>query len=163
MPAELKRRDLSGIYIFDTFPGESKRQPTCIEDCQPETRRKLLLTKSKEWLRDCIEQLAKTFKETTDYLVTEGCVTDEQRKEFFAMIDRNVERSKYNWAEHELLPPSRWLWIYKVLGYRLTLLYDLWHLMRCDGITMLAGWEQSRGARLEKATADIFNIKVITL
>ena len=100
--AELKRRDLSGIYIFDTFPGESKRQPTCIEDCQPETRRKLLLTKSKEWLRDCIEQLAKTFKETTDYLVSEKCVTDEQRKEFFAMIDRNVERSKYNWAEHEL-------------------------------------------------------------
>jgi hypothetical protein len=35
--------------------------------------------------------------------------------------------------------------------------------MRCDGITMLAGWEQSRGARLEKATAEIFNIKVITL
>ena len=77
--AKLKRRDLSGIYIFDTFPGETKRQPTCIEDCQPETRRKLLLTKSKEWLRDCIEQLAKTFKETTDYLVSEKCVTDEQR------------------------------------------------------------------------------------
>ena len=75
--AELKRRDLSGIYIFDTFPGESKRQPTCIEDCQPETRRKLLLTKSKEWLRDCIEQLAKTFKETTDYLVSEKCVTGD--------------------------------------------------------------------------------------
>ena len=28
MAKELKRRDLSGIYIFDTFPGESKRQPT---------------------------------------------------------------------------------------------------------------------------------------
>ena len=62
----------------------------------------MLLTKSKEWLRDCIEQLAKTFKETTDFLVSEKCVTDEQRKEFFAMIDRNVERSKYNWAEHEM-------------------------------------------------------------
>ena len=46
--------------------------------------------------------MERSFKETTDYLVTEGCVTDEQRKEFFAMIDRNVERSKYNWAEHEL-------------------------------------------------------------
>lgn len=32
MAKELKRRDLSGIFIFDTFPGESKRQPTCIED-----------------------------------------------------------------------------------------------------------------------------------
>ena len=28
-----------------------------------------------------------------------------------------------------------------------------------DGITMLDGWQQSRGARLEKATAEIFNIK----
>ena len=28
-----------------------------------------------------------------------------------------------------------------------------------DGITMLDGWQHSRGARLEKATAEIFNIK----
>jgi hypothetical protein len=100
--SELKRRDLSGIWIFDQFPGETERQPTCIEDCQPETRHKLLMTKNKEWLRDCIKQLADTFKETTDYLVTEGCVTDEQRKEMFAMIDRNVKKAQWNWAEHEL-------------------------------------------------------------
>lgn len=34
-----KRRNLSGIYVFDTFPGETHRQPTCIEDC-PEAKRK---------------------------------------------------------------------------------------------------------------------------
>ena len=80
-------------------------------------------------------------------------------------IDRAVYLSAFAEAERRLraegydtLNPTR-----LPLGYRLTLLYDLWHLMRCDGITMLAGWEQSRGARLEKATADIFNIKVITL
>ena len=101
MAEELKRRDLSGIFIFDRFPGETNRQPTCIEDCQFETRRKVLLTKSKEWMRECINQLAQTFKEMTDYLVTEGCVTDKDRKEFFAMIDRNVERSKLNWPEYE--------------------------------------------------------------
>ena len=81
-------------------------------------------------------------------------------------IDRAVYLSAfagYDTLNPTRLPPSRWLWIYKVLGYRLTLLYDLWHLMRCDGITMLAGWEQSRGARLEKATADIFNIQEIEL
>ena len=44
MAKELKRRDLSGIFIFDTFPGEIHRRPTCIEDCQTETRRRLLLT-----------------------------------------------------------------------------------------------------------------------
>ena len=102
MEKELKRRDLSGIFIFDTFPGEERRKPTCIEDCQQETRRQLLMTQNKEWMRECISQLAKTFKDLCNYLVKEGCVTDEQRKEFFDMIDRNVERSKWNWAEHEL-------------------------------------------------------------
>ena len=102
MEKELKRRDLSGIYIFDTFPDEKKRQPTCIEDCQQETRRKWCMEQTQDCLRNTIKILAKTFKDTTDYLVSEKCVTDEQRKEFFAMIDRNVERSKYNWADHEL-------------------------------------------------------------
>lgn len=37
------RRGLSGIYIFDTFPGERKRQPTCLEDCTA--------AKRDEWLR----------------------------------------------------------------------------------------------------------------
>lgn len=101
--AELKRRDLSGIYIFDTFPGEQKRRPTCIEDCQQETRRKWCMAQTQDCLRDTIKHLAQTFKETTDYLVSEKCVNDEQRTEFFKMIDRNVERSKYNfWSVHEL-------------------------------------------------------------
>ena len=99
---ELKRRDLSGIYIFDTFPGEQKRQPTCIEDCQQATRRKWCMAQTQECLRETIEHLAKTFKDTTDYLVSEKCVSDEQRTELFKMIDRNVECSKYNWAVHEL-------------------------------------------------------------
>lgn len=103
MAKELKRRDLSGIYIFDTFPGESHRQPTCIEDCQYETRRQLLLTKSTEWQRDCIIKLAETFKGMCNYLVTEHCVSDEQRTEMFEMIDRNVERAKWNWAPHEMV------------------------------------------------------------
>ena len=81
----------------------------------------------------------------------------------FAEAERRLRAKGYDTLNPTRLPPSRWLWIYKLLGYRLTLLYDLWHLMRCDGITMLAGWEHSRGARLEKATADIFNIKEITL
>ena len=72
MAKELKRRDLSGIYIFDTFPGESHRRPTCIEDL-------------------------------CNYLVTGLCVIDEQRTEFFKMIDRDVERAKYNWAPHEMV------------------------------------------------------------
>ena len=102
MATELKRRDLSGIYIFDTLPGDKKRKPTCVEDCTQEKRREWCLTKTQDYLRDVIEKEAETFKELCNYLVEEKCVTDEQRTEFFAMIDRAVERSKYNWAVHEL-------------------------------------------------------------
>ena len=59
----------------------------------------------------------------------------------------------------------RWPWIYRamewVLGKRLAyaavLCYDLLLLMtRADGIAMLPGWEQSRGARIENYTARHF-------
>ena len=102
MTDELKRRDLSGIFIFDTFPNEVERQPTCLEDCQQETRRAWCMTKTPDYLRGTITLLADTFKEITNYLVKEHCVTKLQREELFEMIDRNVERSKLNWALHEM-------------------------------------------------------------
>lgn len=102
MAEDLKRRDLSGIFIFDTFPGEEKRQPTCVEDCQQETRRNWCMSKTPDYLREAINLLAGTFKDITNYLVNEKCVTAEQRTGLFEMIDRNVEQSKYNWALHEL-------------------------------------------------------------
>lgn len=90
------------MFIFDTFPGEERRKPTCIEDCQQETRRKWCMAKNPDYLRETIKILADTFKDLCNYLVDEKCVTDDQRTEFFAMIDRNVERSKLNWGLHEL-------------------------------------------------------------
>ena len=59
----------------------------------------------------------------------------------------------------------RWPWIYKAMefclghskAYALILAYDLLLLMtRADGIAMLPGWEQSRGARIENYTARHF-------
>ena len=59
----------------------------------------------------------------------------------------------------------RFPWLYRLmnalLGKRLTyaviLAYDLILLMtRADGIAMLPGWEQSRGARIENYTARYF-------
>ena len=38
----MKRRNLSGIFIFDKLEGEEKPTPTCLEDCTPETRLKWL-------------------------------------------------------------------------------------------------------------------------
>ena len=92
--SELKRRDLSGLYIFDTFPGEEKRKPTCIEDCQEQTRKEWCLSKGEEYLHNTIAHLVKTFKELTEYLVSEGCLTEEQRAKFIGMADRNEEASE---------------------------------------------------------------------
>lgn len=99
---ELIRRNISGIYIFDKFPNEEKRQPTCIEDCQQETRREWCMGMDKEALRNTIGMLAESFKELCNYLVDEKCISLETKIEFFAMIDRNVNKSKWNWAKHEL-------------------------------------------------------------
>lgn len=99
---ELKRRSLSGIFILDKLPCDEKRKPTCVEDCTQEKRREWCLTRTKEYLRKIIKAEADTFKDLCNYLVDEGCVTDEQRAGMFAMVDRAVERSKWNWAVHEL-------------------------------------------------------------
>ena len=59
----------------------------------------------------------------------------------------------------------RFPWIYRAmewvlgkrLAYAVVLCYDLLLLMtRADGIAMLPGWEQSRGARIENYTARHF-------
>lgn len=53
----------------------------------------------------------------------------------------------------------------RILGkrttYTIVLMYDLWHLMRCDGIYMLDGWQHSKGAKTERAVAEAFGLAVI--
>ena len=53
----------------------------------------------------------------------------------------------------------RWSWLYRLVGYRLTLWYDLQLLKRCDLFTMVGDdWQQSRGARLERLKASEWGI-----
>ena len=55
-------------------------------------------------------------------------------------------------------------WLYRLVGYRLTLWYDLQLLKRCDLFTMVGDdWHQSRGARLERMKARQWNIKELKL
>lgn len=49
-------------------------------------------------------------------------------------------------------------WLYRLVGYRLTLLYDIWLLMRCTHIYKLPRWQQSRGANIESCVAYHFKI-----
>lgn len=67
---------------------------------------------------------------------------------------------------HETVNPCRvWAfkygWLYRIVGYRLTLLYDLWLLSRCDAIHVLPGSIMSRGCRIEQAWAENFKLKII--
>ena len=49
---------------------------------------------------------------------------------------------------------ARYPWLYRIIGYRWTLWYDLQLLKRCDLFTMVGDdWHQSRGARLERMKA----------
>jgi len=55
---------------------------------------------------------------------------------------------------------ARHLWLYKIVGYRLTLAYDLWLLKRCSHIFMVGSdWRLSKGARLERMKAREWGIK----
>ncbi len=63
-----KRRDLSGIYIFDKFKTEEKRQPTCFEDCREETQDKWLDSLEVEALKNLAKQLGKTIKDIGEQL-----------------------------------------------------------------------------------------------
>ena len=70
-----------------------------------------------------------------------------------------------NMQGYEVINPAdtiiaRHLWLYKIVGYRLTLAYDLWLLKRCSHIFMVGNdWMQSKGARLERLKAREWSIK----
>ena len=81
----------------------------------------------------------------------------------FADAELKLRAMGYKVINPTKLLPSRFLWIYKIIGYKLTLLYDIWHLLNCDGIYMIDGWQWSKGARLERAIAQLFNIELIKL
>lgn len=70
-----------------------------------------------------------------------------------------------NMQGYEVINPAdtiiaRHLWLYKIVGYRLTLAHDLWLLKRCSHIFMVGDdWMQSKGARLERLKAREWGIK----
>lgn len=89
-------------------------------------------------------------------------------------IPREQYMEAFRWAEvklHDLGYTStvnpmrvwtcRWPWLYRIIGYELTLLYDLWLLLRCDMIYKIPGWRDSRGANIESCVA--FHFKIWTL
>ena len=77
----MKRYGISGIYIFDKFPGEEKRQPTCIEDCQPETRQKWFESLETEALIRTLHHLCTTLHNFAENLESEGVISFDYETE----------------------------------------------------------------------------------
>ena len=100
--------------------------------------------------------------EKTKRVYISGGMTDVPREQYIELF-RRAEESLRAQGYHKIVNPirvwaCRWPWLYKVIGYRLTLLYDLWLLMRCDQIYKLPGWRDSRGANIESCVAFHFKI-----
>lgn len=74
----VKRRNLSGIYIFDTLEGEERRQPTCFEDCTETKQDEWLETLTPEALRSLSKQLAKTLRGIGDHFGIVSGTEDEE-------------------------------------------------------------------------------------
>lgn len=60
------RRNLSGVFIFDTLPGDERRKPTCFEDCTEEKQQEWLDSLTPEALKGLSLQLAKTLRTIGD-------------------------------------------------------------------------------------------------
>ena len=90
-----------------------------------------------------------------------GQMSELPRKEYlarFAKAEELLKQEGYAVVNPARLLPSRWPWLYRLMGYRLTLLYDLWRLSHCDLIYKIPGWKESHGANIESCWAYHRNI-----
>lgn len=62
----MKRRNLSGIYIFHKFENEEHREPTCFEDCPEEKQDEWLDSLEPEALKSLAKSLGKTLRTIGD-------------------------------------------------------------------------------------------------
>lgn len=93
-----------------------------------------------------------------------GPITGWERDEYmtrFAIAERGLLRRGFRVCNPTRLLVCRWPWLYRLVGYRLTLAYDLWQLMRCDAIYLMPGYINSRGARIEEQVAYYMKVRYL--
>ena len=114
----------------------------------------------REFNKACDEHIARHGRNAKVYI--SGPMSNLSREQYLELFKR-AEQSLRSQGYHKIVNPvrvwaCRWPWLYKIVGYRLTLLYDLWLLMRCDQIYKLPGWRESKGANIESCVAYHFKI-----
>lgn len=114
----------------------------------------------REFEKACDEHVKRNGRNAKVYI--SGPMSNLSREQYLEIF-RRAEQSLRSQGYHKIVNPirvwaCRWPWLYKIVGYRLTLLYDLWLLMRCDLIYKIPGWKESRGANIESCVAFHFKI-----
>ena len=114
----------------------------------------------RELEKACDEHIQRHGRNAKVYI--SGPMSNLSREQYLELFKR-AEQSLRSQGYHKIVNPirvwaCRWPWLYKIVGYRLTLLYDLWLLMRCDQIYKLPGWRDSKGANIESCVAYHFKI-----
>lgn len=83
----------------------------------------------------------------------------EQYASRFMLAEKILRENGYrNIVNPVCLWVSRIPWLFRIIGYKLTLFYDLWLLTRCHRIYKMPGWKQSRGAQIESCVAFHFGV-----
>lgn len=62
----MKRRNLSGIYVFYKFEDEERREPTCFEDCPEEKQDEWLGALEPEAVKNLAKSLGKALRAIGD-------------------------------------------------------------------------------------------------
>ena len=81
--------------------------------------------------------------------------------EMFAAAEVAVREAGYVPVNPMRFRVSRWKWLYRLVGYNVVLLYDVWRLIHCDNIYKLPGWRASKGANIESCAAYHYNVHPI--
>lgn len=72
----------------------------------------------------------------------------------FGKVEQILRRHGYDTINPCRVWSCRWPWLYRIVGYELTLLYDMWLIMkRADRMYYIPGWSYSRGCQLEFSVA----------
>ena len=114
----------------------------------------------REFEKACDEHVKRNGRNARVYI--SGPMSNLTREQYLELF-RRAEQSLRVQGYHRIVNPirvlaCRWPWLYRLIGYKLTLLYDLWLLMRCDQIYKLPGWRDSKGANIESCVAYHFKI-----
>ena len=91
-----------------------------------------------------------------------GAISGRDREDYLKQFDdaeKHLRQLGYDVCNPTKALPCRFLWIYKLLGYKLTLIYDLWLLSRCNRIYMLSGSENSKGVLGKSCCGNIWHTK----